>query len=874
MTPNKFHLILVFLITLSAFADDHETSKSFTSDFVFEELNFRKLDVLKNRSVGNVHQVAQDSLGFIWFASEQGAYRFDGYRLKTFQNIPEKTNSIAHNSVYSIHLDSSSNLWFGTQSGISKFDPSTESFTNYPDSEHSDPNLSSKINQIVSDNNGRVIATSESGFIYRYDSEIDQFTALNSIPFGYIKSIFCDPNNIFWIGFEDGVIRYDHEKRQSKHFPDTNDNSAGIANNFVNAIYYFSEDNIWLGRSNNGLARLNALSGSVELIEEVGIENQYTTGISYFPDQGVLVTSNTSLSLYNTDGELLHRLNNETQNGSIPTTGMNAFYSDSFGNQWIGSNFDALNISSSRKPFKKFPEASQNQIVDSKDPVTAFLQDSKGNFWIGNGKSGLDLHPSNGGEVTRFRHDPSDPESIVLQPILKVFEDSHGDIWIGTFRGGLQKFLPTTNSFQTFLADPSNPNSIGGQDIRDFAEDEKGNLWINTHGNGIDYFNVETQEFTRLQSSFSAGAPSLIDDWVYCLLYDDNFNLWIGSTKGISVLNTKTGTITNHQPEPTNNKSLSGSIVKDIIQDSKGRIWVGTENGLNLYNPMTTDFSLYSINHGLPNKNVRSIVEDNQGNIWVATANGLAKLNPQTQKITSYFVEDGLASNEYFEGSVFKDKYGSIYLGHNRGISKFTPSSIIDNPTPPEVYLTDFLVLNESLTIDPKSNAPGVLQNSILDTNSITLQPNQRAITIEFIGLHYIQSNKTQYSYKLEGFDTEWSLPSSNRAATYTNLDPGNYQFRVKASNNDGVWNEQGTSLSIEMLPPFWQTTSFMIFATLAAIVIPSILVYWRFASIKSKKRDLEFAVEQRTEELQNAHKELETAYQHILSYQNGLRKQ
>lgn len=840
----------------------------------FENLDFQKLEVLENTSIGNVHAITQDTRGFIWFGSTQGISRYDGYRIKSFQNEKGNPNSIPHNNVYSIHTDRENQLWFGSQRGISRYNPNTESFTNYLSGKNWPYKLlANQVNAITEDSQGRILASTEAGYVYRYDQLQDTFVQLNTTPIGYIKSMVCDPMDRLWIGFEDGVIRYNPENNTSQFFQNTLGDKAGIVNNFVNSICYIEDTRIWIGTSSNGVALLNSITGVIDSSFEIKTGDHYIKEITHVPDLGMVVVANGSITLYDLDGTRRHSVTHDSGNGDISITGINTFYTDRNGNRWIASDFDAVEVSTVKKSFQKLQFAERNPDVIPNAPIAALLKDSKGNLWIGDGKSGLDLYPANGSNVIRFQNNPADENSLSLQPILKIFEDSLGNIWFGTFRGGLQRYVPEKQCFYSYLKDNDNSDSIGGQDIRNIAEDEKGNFWINTHGSGIDYLDIQTGIFThyRYRSTAAGESSQLIDNWGLCMLYDSNSNLWVGTPVGVSVINTKNGSITNHESDPNNSNSLSDSTANEIFQDSHGHIWIGTDGGLNLYNPSNNSFSSYSTEHGLPHKIVNSIIEDNNGYLWLGTSGGLAKFDPNTLKAKSYDAGDGLASNEFFTGAVFKDENGIIYFGQPQGATKFNPTQIQDNDTPPEVFITNLLVFNKTLPLIPNSEDTGILNQSILDTKSISLSHDQKVISLEFIGVSYVQSKKNKYTYMLEGFDPDWSPVSSRRSVTYTNLNPGTYTFRVKASNNDGYWNEEGASLEIRILPPFWGTPWFIGLAVLTAISIPSLIVYWRVSSIKQQKRHLEVAVDERTDELAKAHQELESAYKRILNNQDEL---
>lgn len=841
-------------------------------DTWLHSLSFREIKALENISIGSVQTLSEGPMGFIWIGTNHGLYRFDGYRLKKFQHRESDLASLANDNVWSVFTDSQQRMWFGTQTGISRYDPLTESFDNflYQDSWPLGE-FSNRINGIAETASGELVASAESGFIFRFLPDEEAFERINLTSIGVIKSMSCDPVGRIWVGYEDAVASYDPQNNKLSRFHLKPEESQSVALDFINAIHYLSDREIWVGTTNNGVATLDSITGEFTSIPHADSGENLVSQIIPVDPQTIAVVTNSSVAFYDTNGVPKYRLTHESNNGPVPVAGISGIYSDSYGNVWIASRFNGFFVSAAKKHFYNYRFHLTNPKAIADAPVSSFLKDSKQNIWVADPSSGLTLYPADSETPITFEHDPKNPRSLTPQPVLKIFEDSRGWIWIGSFRGGLQRFAPETGDFDSFEPDPNDPTKISGLDIRDFAEDEKGNLWIDTHGQGVDYLDIETGVFTNLRTTHNQPNDSIVDNWAYAILYDNQQRLWIGASLGISVLDTKTSEIRNYNSDTQNPTSLSSPTVKALLQDSRGRIWVGTENGLNRYDESIDGFVHYLPADGLPNQTIESIVEDDNGHLWLGTFNGLSQFDPETEHFDNYFSSDGLGSDEFFTGAAQKDTDGTLYFGHIRGLTRFDPSEIEKDHTAPTVIITDLLVYNEPLPIDPNSDEPGTLTQSIHYTDALTLKSDQKVLTFEFTALNFNQWGKNLYSFKLEGFDSEWSPPSPQRSTTYTNLNPGQYTFRVRASNNDGHWTDSEASLALQVLPPFWGTLWFQLSLLATLIVAPAAIVYRRNLAVQKAKLALETAVTDRTQELNTANHKLALAYKEILDYKQGL---
>ncbi len=428
-------------------------------------------------------------------------------------------------------------------------------------------------------------------------------------------------------------------------------------------------------------------------------------------------------------------------------------------------------------------------------------------MWVGTENGGLNKFERERGQFTHYQHNSNDPHSLSHNFVWPIYEDRTGDFWIGTFGGGLNKFDRDTEQFVRYQHNPNDPHSLGNNSIAKLYEDSLGEFWIGTTG-GLDKFDRATGQFSHYQ----------------------------------------------HNPDDPH--SLSSDIVASIYEDQSGSLWIGTLGGFNKFDRKTETFTRYGTKDGLPNEVITGILEDAQGNLWLSTFKGLSKFNPQTETFKTYTSSDGLQSDRFSVGH-YQSKDGKMFFGGDRGFNAFYPQEIKDNDYIPPIVLTDFQLFNESVPVSADSAVP----KSLTEIEEIELSYQDSVFSFEFSALHYSDPETNQYAYMLEGFDKDWNYTNAKRRfATYTNLDGGEYVFRVKGSNSDGVWNEEGISVKIIINPPFWQT---LWFRTLTVtLVLGSVFGAFnlRVRTIQTQRRQLKIQVNERTKELKTAKEKAETA--------------
>ncbi|MCW9097584.1 MAG: ATP-binding protein, partial [Ignavibacteriaceae bacterium] len=485
-------------------------------------------------------------------------------------------------------------------------------------------------------------------------------------------------------------------------------------------------------------------------------------------------------------------------------------YEDNSGLLWVGSWGAGFNkFNKKKKPFKHFKNIPNDPSSLSVNGTYAIIEDRNGYIWIGTWDGGLDRLDRRTNQFKHYRHNPDDPTSISDNEIYSVYEDKFGKLWIGTFNGGLNLLNPETDKFTHYQHNPADPKSISSNFVNTICEDKDGTIWVGTFGAGLNRFDRKTGEFVHYRyfpddkNSLSGDNPEL--------LYVDKFGeLWVGTHSGLNKYVKENDNFIRYRYDSKDTASLSHDYVLCICEDKEGRFWIGTNGGgLNKYNRETGEFLSYRMSDGLPNDVIYGILEDDHGSLWLSTNDGLSKFNPVKGTFRNYDMRDGLQGKGFNAYSYCKCKTGEMIFGGPNGINIFHPDSIKYNKHIPPIYLTNFLLYNKPVAIGFDSTLNrAILKKSIIEAEEIELTHDDKVFSFEFAALDFHVPEKNKYAYILEGFEKDWNYTDADRRfATYTNLEPGEYIFRVKGSNNDDIWNESGTSIRIIILPPWWATT-------------------------------------------------------------------
>jgi ligand-binding sensor domain-containing protein/serine phosphatase RsbU (regulator of sigma subunit) len=736
-------------------------------------IRFNHLTVSDGLSQSAVTCILQDKSGFMWFGTQDGLNRFDGYTFKIFKNDPTDTTSLSDNFISSICEDKNGNLLIETQRGtFNQYNPKTESFALVKKDKIDFAN--SKLNTLKAffiESNGIVWTGGQSKptGLTRTDSKTGKITNFKhslSDPSGLsddkVYSIFKDRTGKLWIGTANGLDRFDEKSGKFFHYRHDPKNSSSISDNWVWPIFEDSHGELWIGTVHGGLCRFN-------------------------PETNKFITYK----------------NNPDDPTSIKDDFINSIYEDRSGVIWIGTSTGGINyFNPNLQAFELFTNDPNDKNSLSDNSVLSLQADREGNYWVGTSTGGLDKLDYSKRKFTNYSHNPANSNSLLSNSIQTITVDRSGILWIGNFSSGLNSFDPSSGIFKRYVNNPSDPNSLTDNRIYSILEDKEGTIWIGTYDGGLNKLDRETGKFIAYQSNKN-DSTSISSNRTWSLAEDNKGNLWIGTFGGgVNVFDKSTHKFKHYKNNPNDPASLGDDQIIRVFRDSKGNMWFGSTKGLIRYYSETNKFKSYREIDGLANDYVFGILEDDRGFLWLSTNGGLSKFNPKDETFKNYYYNDGLQGNEFNQNAFAKDiNTGRLLFGGSNGFNVFHPDSIKNNTFLPPIVFTNYLRYNT----DDQEGKP-IIEKGISERDSINLTYKDNIITFDFAALSFLNSSDNQYRYKLEGFNQNWIQLGNHHTITFTNLSAGNYNLKVIGSNNDALWNENGTSLQIHVTPPWWKT--------------------------------------------------------------------
>jgi ligand-binding sensor domain-containing protein/serine phosphatase RsbU (regulator of sigma subunit) len=830
------------------------------------QLRFDYITVEDGLSNGTIFSMVQDQIGFMWFGTQSGLNKYDGYNITIFKHDPQNPNSLSNDNAGNLFIDRDGIIWIGTWGGgLNRLDPRTEQFTHYLHNPADPASLSSdRVQTIFEDQSGNLWIGTAGGGLNKFDRNTETFTAYahnpaesnslsndrvwriaessdgtlwvatsdglnkfnpraetftryfhnpanpNSLTDNLVRTVFVDQMGLLWIGTETGLDLFDSTTETFTHFRHSSANPASLSDDIINTIYQDSESNIWIGTSRGGLNRFNRSTQSF---------TRYT--------------------------------NNPYNAKSLSHNDVRWILEDQSGMLWIATRGGGLNKAApalSRFRYVGYNPNTPGLSLNNGD-IRAIYEDDNYNLWVGTKGGGLNKYDPHTGTFSFYQHAPDTPNSLSENDIYAIHQDNQGILWLGLSGGGLNRFDPATGAVTRYQHNPNNPNSLSNNDINTIYEDASGNLWIGTKGGGLNEFGPTTGQFTRYSHN-SADPTSLGSDDVYAMHQAENGALWISTYGGgLNLFDPATKQFTRYLYDAANPTSLSNNDVYTILPGDDDRLWIGTANGgLNLFTPDNNQFTRFTPTDGLPSQVIYGILADQYGNLWLSTGKGLAKFNPDTGQFISYDTSDGLENIGYNAGAYYHSRRGEMFFGGINGLVRFYPDKIKENTQPPPVVITGFS--------QPDKKLSHILSRQ--NDRPIELSFRDDVITFEFTALDYTNPSKNQYAYKMEGFDKDWVMAGNRRFATYTNLDPGSYTFWVKAANNTGIWNETGASIAIIITPPFWETWWFRVGGVALAGIFALTAYKLRVRNIKAQRERLRVQVIERTAELTQVNQNLQ----------------
>ena len=807
-----------------------------------ENLRFERLTIEDGLSNNFVAKILQDRRGYMWFGTANGLNKFDGYTFTTYKREPWDSTSLPNSGIGQILVDHEGTLWIGYNgNGICKFDYDTETFT-------------------------------------CYKNTIKQFAGAISLN--------EDQEGSLWIGSNEGLYRFDKSTGtfSSENFAPllVSEADSSLVSNVINAIYKDKKGTLWLG-SHYGLHQMHLQPAGKDQPSQVSF-----THYRHDPAHPNSLSDNVVIDILEDHKGVLWVSTENGLNAFNPATAAFSHYyyspikvmnlggdlaEDLQGHLWLATDSGLVRLNKERTEIVEFKHIPEDPFSIANDHIISMLADRSGTIWVGTLSQGINKANIYQKPFQHYQHHPFLPHSLSVNQVLSITEDKTGTVWIGTYGGGLNRFDRQTQTFTHYRHDPEDPRSLGDDNVSNILEDRQGNLWIATtdgnkpfsrldpgtgtfesysegvyeklgeHGiftiyedkegvlwlgtmEGVKSLDRKTGKITH----FTHDPPDgLSAPWVKTIIEDHQGNLWMGTDKGLNKLDRKTGRFTQYKHDSNDDQSITSDEIKCIFQDSQKNLWIGTKGiGLCRFDYATESFEDFTQKRGLPDYTVYSILEDNSGNLWLGTDKGLSCFAPTRQSFTNYNASDGLQSNQfaisYEIGAHAKGRDGTLYFGGINGFNAFDPAKIQPNPYVPPVVITQFKLFDKLV--------PG---NHEAKTMSFSHREN--FFSFEFAALNFMNAEKNQYSYRLQNFDYDWIDSGTRRYASYTNLDPGRYVFQVKGSNNDGLWNEQGASMTIIIHPPWWDTWwAYTLYGLLALGTLWTIR-YYEIKRVKLRQR-------------------------------------
>jgi signal transduction histidine kinase/ligand-binding sensor domain-containing protein/DNA-binding response OmpR family regulator len=794
-----------------------------------DQYKFSLIDINNGLSHSRVNCFLKDSRGYVWIGTGAGLNRYNGYQVKVFRYDSRDSLSINANDITKLFEDPDGKIWVGTSRGFNVYDPETEKF--YRDHAaflkgYDLPNTD--VEDIIKDREGNFWFVLTGYGLSRYDTLTKTSVNLrhtaankNSISTNHISAIAQNSEGDFWLVHRNGMLEKLHGKTL-----EVIERNSGIYRQFDKELLYYgmtidSDDDLWLYLpfDSRGVFYYDHAGSSLTHIHKdapvLKLNNNLVKGIVENQQGEIWIgTDHGGINVIDKkDFSVHHILHNPEIENSLSHNSIYSLYKDNNGIIWVGTHKNGVNYY--HENIIRFQHYKHQIAVSSSlpyDDINSFAEDHHGNIWIGTNGKGLVYFNRSTGNYTHYQHTPGDPHSLSSDIIVSLLVDQHNTLWIGTYFGGLNSF--DGKKFTRYRPDSKNPGSIGDDSVWELMEDSQGNLWVGTHGGGLDLYDAAEGKFYHHRAGI--GDETIHSNYIAEITEDRHGRIWLGGGHGVDVINRETGKVIHFLSEPGKPQSLPSNQIHAILRDSYDQIWVGSQEGLSLYQEDTHNFVHFTTADGLPHNAIMAILEASPDNLWLSTPNGIShmKINRQdTGKITASFHNydkcDGLQGKVFNESAALKTRNGEMIFGGPKGFNIFHPDQLQVNENVPKIVFTDVQLFNKSLEVGKERNGRVILSKALSETKHITLEHDENIVSIEFAALSYLHPEKNKYKYKLEGFDKEWHTADKNsRRVTYTNLDPGNYEFRVLAANNDGIWNEEGISLQMSVLAPFWRTNT------------------------------------------------------------------
>ncbi|RDC63993.1 hybrid sensor histidine kinase/response regulator [Adhaeribacter pallidiroseus] len=823
--------------------------------------------------------VVQDQRGYMWVGTSDGLNRYDGYTFKSFKNNPQDPSSISNNTVESLTKDAEGNIWVGTSSGLNKLNPETNQFTRFTHGKQRDDEISKDdIRKVFIDSKGNIWVGSFVG-LERFDPQTKQFISFylsNTAQFE-VNDITEDEKHNLWLGTTNaGLYYFNTTKKTFTNFTLKKNSVTSLSFNHVNRLLHDRQGRLWVGTHGGGLHIYDQRNRSFQHITIAkNILPDATISALTEDENGKIWISieNSGVRIFDPEKKRFAIYqNDEIDRNSLSSNSVYAIYQDIAGNMWLGTFNSGLNVCT--KKGNRFNHYNHNSSPTSlsNNHVLHINEDSRDNLWISTDGGGLNLFNRKTGQFSHWRHHPNDTTGLAGNYVLATAEDHEGNLWVGMWDDGITILSPNGKVIRHLKHNPLKKSGLSSNSVWSLLVARDNRVWIGSLGSGITIYDPRTKQFSYLRHNPN-DSSSLSEDDINVLFEDSQGRIWVGTYgSGLSQYIPETNSFRHYAHQSAKN-SLTHNSVLAIAENKSHQILIGTTAGLNLLNPESHQFTAFPSFQQFATETINSILEDNCGNVWMGTNRGIVRLDSKMQGFSLYTVADGLQGN-LFKTAAYKSRNGTLYFGGDNGLNEFDPLKIREQEPFAPIYLTDFLIFNREVPIASPQHPHSPLQKDISVTQELTVHYRQSMLTFEFASLDYSDKQSFQYAYQLENFDKSWNVIGTKRTATYTNLPPGNYLFKVKTIDVNGKWSTSTGRVRLRVTPPFWQTWWFRVCVSVS-ITLAIIYVYRRRAqTIRAQQEKLEKQVQERTSEVMMQKEELLLQAQDLQTLNKALQQQ
>ena len=797
---------------------------------IFDRITSENKIMRKGLSQNTVYSILQDQYGYMWFGTWDGLNKYDGYEF----TIYNKNNGLSNETIHVLFEDENGNLWIGTENGLNCYERNNGEFKIFKYNSSDSTSISdSWINSIYQDSSGRILICTPRGLnVHEFDTDIfkryqttDSWLRANRS--NWVNRIIYDTKGLYWVATNFGLVKYT-KTGETIRYLNRPDDPGSLSSNNVNTVFRDKSGRIWAG-SDNGLDLLLEKSGTFKHFENIpgdteSLSNNLVTVI-YEDSFGIfwIGTDGGGLNIFDPESEKFKRLYNIPNNpNSLSNNRIYSIYEDRSGNIWVGTFKGVNKFNRHFSRFTLYTHDPKNTNTVGDNFIWAFEEAEPNVFWIGT-DDGISIFDKNDGTYRHIKPDPNNPNSLSDSRIRCILKDKHGNFWIGTKDSGLDKYDPKTGKFSNFRYSIHEKNCICDNYILSLYEDRNGIVWVGT-GDGINTIDPVTN-IIGVYKYIRGDSACITYNSVYDICEDSYGILWFATKEGLCRYNRETDNCTTYRNIFQRENNITTNKLFCIYEDSDKNLWIGSKGGgLAKFDRKTRTFKSYTIDDSLPNNVIYGILEDDDGNLWMSTNWGLSKFNKEIETFINYDVTDGLQSNEFNAGAYLKSSAGEMLFGGMKGFNSFFPSEIKLNTEIPEIVITTFKKFNH------------VQPDEIHDGDTIFLSHDDNFVSFGFSALDYTNPQKNRYKYKLENYDKDWiNIDGGRHFAEYTKVSPGTYTFRVKGSNNSGIWNNKGITVKVIISPAWYSTLFFRIIVGLLIVMIIWVIIYFRVRRIRKK---------------------------------------